>query len=72
MSESMQTDFVHPNMFIKYLVPVGRTWLLLYLLLNPLQIGCDESLEALAVTSFSREGSTVTHQSVHPVLIDEL
>lgn len=53
-------------------MPVGWTWLLLYLLLNPLQIDCDKSLEALTVTGLRREGPTVIHQSVHPVFIDEL
>lgn len=57
---------------IGYLIPVGWTWLLLDLLLNPLQIDCDKSLKALAVTGLRCEGPTVIHQSVHPVFIDEL
>lgn len=60
------------EMLTKYLVPVRWSRLLLYLLLNPLQVDCDEILEAFAIIRLRREGPTVSHQSVHPVLIDKL
>lgn len=55
-----------------YLMPVWWIWLCGYLVLNPLQVDTDESFKALTVTTVSREGPTVVHQSVHPVFIDEL
>lgn len=60
------------HMLIKYLIPVGWIWLFLYLLLNPLQICCNESLKTHTVIRLRREGPTVAHESVHPVLVDEL
>lgn len=59
-------------MLMKYLIPVGRIWLFLCLLLNPLQICCNESLKTHTVIRLRREGPTVAHESVHPVLVDEL
>lgn len=53
-------------------MPVWWIWLCLYLVLNPLHVDTDESFKALTVTTVSREGPTVVHQSVHPVFIDEL
>lgn len=43
-----------------------------HLLREPLQVGADVVFEPLTVADVSSERAAVTHQRVHPVLVDEL
>lgn len=55
-----------------YLMPVRGVCVRVHLLREPLQVAGDVVFEPLAVADIVRERAAVTHQCVHPVLVDEL
>lgn len=55
-----------------HLMPVRTVGVRVHLLREPLQVGADVVFEPLTVADVSSERAAVTHQRVHPVLVDEL